>query len=86
MTQNNSKSIISIIFGILSMIMIVPYIGLIFGIVGIIFCTKSIREVKKTREQGKGIAITRGVLSTVGLCIQASVIFLALLGYTAVFY
>jgi len=84
MTQNNSKSIISIIFGILSMI--VPYIGLIFGIVGIIFCTKSIREVKKTREQGKGIAITRGVLSTVGLCIQASVIFLALLGYTAVFY
>lgn len=84
MTQNNSKSIISIIFGILSMI--VPYIGLIFGIVGIIFCTKSIREVKKTREQGKGIAITRGFLSTVGLCIQASVIFLALLGYTAVFY
>jgi len=84
MTQNNSKSIISIIFGILSMI--VPYIGLIFGIVGIIFCTKSIREVKKTREQGKGIAITGGVLSTVGLCIQASVIFLALLGYTAVFY
>ncbi|PFR92602.1 DUF4190 domain-containing protein [Priestia megaterium] len=84
MTQNNSKSIISIIFGILSMI--VPYIGLIFDIVGIIFCTKSIREVKKTREQGKGIAITGGVLSTVGLCIQASVIFLALLGYTAVFY
>jgi len=84
MTQNNSKSIISIIFGVLSMI--VPYIGLIFGIVGIIFCTKSIREVKKTREQGKGIAVTGGVLSTVGLCIQASVLFLALLGYTAVFY
>ncbi|MGR6342472.1 DUF4190 domain-containing protein [Priestia megaterium] len=84
MTQNNSKSIISIIFGVLSMI--VPYIGLIFGIVGIVFCTKSIREVKKTREQGKGIAVTGGVLSTVGLCIQASVLFLALLGYTAVFY
>lgn len=84
MTQNNSKSLISIIFGVLSMI--VPYIGLIFGIVGIFFCTKSIREVKKTREQGKGIAVTGGILSTVGLCIQASVLFLALLGYTAVFY
>ncbi|MFS8602643.1 MULTISPECIES: DUF4190 domain-containing protein [Priestia] len=84
MTQNNSKSLISIIFGVLSMI--VPYIGLIFGIVGIVFCTKSIREVKKTREQGKGIAVTGGILSTVGLCIQASVLFLALLGYTAVFY
>ncbi|TPF19087.1 DUF4190 domain-containing protein [Priestia megaterium] len=66
--------------------MIVPYIGLIFGIVGIVFCTKSIREVKKTREQGKGIAVTGGILSAVGLCIQASVLFLALLGYTAVFY
>ncbi|GMG77012.1 MULTISPECIES: DUF4190 domain-containing protein [Priestia] len=84
MTQNNSKSLISIIFGVLSMI--VPYIGLIFGIVGIVFCTKSIREVKKTREQGKSIAVTGGILSTVGLCIQASVLFLALLGYTAVFY
>ncbi|WP_269091765.1 hypothetical protein [Priestia megaterium] len=41
--------------------------------------------MKKTRERGKGIAVT-GVLSTVGLCIQASVLFLALLGYTAVFY
>jgi len=84
MTQNNSKSFISIIFGVLSLIF--PYIGLIFGIVGIVFCIQSIREVKKTREQGKGIAVTGGVLSTVGLCIQASVIFLALLGYTAVFY
>ena len=84
MTQNNSKSIISIIFGILSMI--VPYIGLIFGVVGIVFCTRSIKEVKKTREGGNGIAVTGGILSTVGLCIQASVLFLALLGYTAVFY
>lgn len=40
---------------------------------------------EKTREQGKGIAVTGGILSTVGLCIQASVLFLALLGYTAVF-
>lgn len=38
MTQNNSKSLISIIFGVLSMI--VPYIGLIFGIVGIVFAPK----------------------------------------------
>ena len=84
MTQNNSKSIISIIFGVLSMI--IPYIGLIFGIVGIVFCALSIKEVKKTRERGKSIAVTGGVLSTVGLCIQASILFLAILGYTAVFY
>lgn len=84
MRQNNSKSIISIIFGVLSMT--IPYIGLIFGIVGIVFCNQSIREVKETKEQGKSIAVTGAVLSTVGLCIQASVLFLALLGYTAVFY
>jgi len=84
MTTNNSKSIISIIFGVLSTI--IPYIGLIFGIVGIVFCIRSIKEVKDTRERGKGIAVTGGILSIVGLCIQASVLFLALLGYTAVFY
>ncbi|MEM4997193.1 DUF4190 domain-containing protein [Priestia sp. SB1] len=84
MTRNNSKSIISILFGVLSMI--VPYIGLIFGVIGIVFCTKSMKEMKSTRERGKSIAVTGGVLSTVGLVIQASVLFLAFLGYTAVFY
>ncbi|KML31458.1 DUF4190 domain-containing protein [Priestia aryabhattai] len=84
MTRNNSKPIISIIFGTLSMI--VPYVGLIFGVVGFFFCTKSMKELKATKERGKGIAVTGGVLSIVGICIQASVLFLAFLGYTAVFY
>lgn len=38
MTRNNSKPIISIIFGTLSMI--VPYVGLIFGVVGFFFAQR----------------------------------------------
>lgn len=44
------------------------------------------KELKATKERGKGIAVTGGVLSIVGICIQASVLFLAFLGYAAVFY
>ncbi|MGG1368587.1 DUF4190 domain-containing protein [Priestia megaterium] len=84
MEKTNSKSIISIILGVLALI--IPYIGIIIGIAGLIFSVQGTKEIKKTQEKGRGFAIAGGFFSVIGICIQAVVLFFAILGYTAVFF
>ena len=65
----NSKSIISLTLGILSIF--IPMIGLVLGIIGIIVSTIALKEMAKTNGIGRGLAISGMICSVVGLITQA---------------
>lgn len=66
--QTNSSSIISLTLGILSIL--IPFIGLILGIAGIVVSRKATKEIAKTNEDGRGLAISGLICSIVGIIIQ----------------
>lgn len=73
----NGKSIAGFVLGILSIV--VPYIGLLFGIIAIILCTLSLKEIRLRYEQGRGLAIAGLVCGIVGTLIYAILIFFLLI-------
>lgn len=83
MVKINNKSIVSLTLGILAII--VPYIGIILGIIGIFISSKSIIEIERSNERGKGLAITGRVCSIVGICFQFLLIILLLLSISVYF-
>lgn len=62
--QISSHAVTALTLGILSIF--IPFVGLILGILGIVFYRKSIQ----TNEQGKGLAIAGFICSIVGLSFQ----------------
>lgn len=80
--KTNGKSIAAMVLGILSIV--VPYIGFIIGIVGIVFSSLSLKEIRKTGEQGRGMAIAGMVCSIIGTVIYAIILFLLVIAF--VFY
>ena len=54
----------TLVLGILSLV--VPYVGFLIGIVGIIFGAISFKELKKSGEQGRGLAIGGLITSILG--------------------
>ncbi len=83
MSEINNKSIVSLTLGILSIIL--PYIGLILGIIGFAISFKSMGEINRLKQRGKGFAISGRVCSLVGICIQIVVISLGVLAYKSLF-
>lgn len=79
----NRKSITSLTLGILSVV--IPYIGLILGIIGIVLSSKSMKELDKINQKGRGLAISGKVCSIVGICIQTLLIILLFLGLASYF-
>lgn len=77
--QTNNNSVISLTLGILSML--IPFIGLILGISGIIFSSKAVKEINTTNANGRGLATAGLICSIVGIILQI----LAILGYIAYF-
>ena len=65
---NNSNSIISLTLGILSIL--IPHIGLILGVIGIVVSRKATKEIVKTDEGGSGLATSGLICSVVGIIIQ----------------
>lgn len=65
---NNSKSVISLTLGILSIL--IPYIGLILGVIGVVVSRKATKEIVKTGEGGNGLATSGLICSVVGIIIQ----------------
>ncbi|WP_313894543.1 DUF4190 domain-containing protein [Psychrobacillus sp.] len=65
---NNSNSVISLTLGILSIL--IPYIGLILGVIGIVVLRKATKEIVKTDEGGRGLATSGLICSIVGIIIQ----------------
>lgn len=78
MEKTNNKSIAALTLGVLSIIL--PYIGLILGIIGIVISSKSIGELDQSNERGRGLAVSGKVCSIVGVCIQTVLILLMILG------
>ena len=71
-TETNSKSIISLIFGILSIL--IPLVGLILGILGIVTSRNATREIAVTNENGKGLAVAGLTCSIIGIGLQVIMI------------
>ena len=76
-TQTNSKSVISLTLGILSIV--IPAIGLILGIIGIVISKKGLKEIEKTNENGKGLATSGFICSIVGIVLHLVWILLAII-------
>lgn len=75
--QTNGKSIASLVLGILSIV--TPFIGLVFGIIAIILSAISLREIRFSDEQGRGLSIAGLICGIVGTLIYAILIFLFIL-------
>ncbi|MGE7921513.1 DUF4190 domain-containing protein [Viridibacillus sp. NPDC093762] len=84
MGETNSKSIVSLVLGILSIFLPLHFIGLILGIIGIILSSKSMKEIDLTSEKGKGLAISGKVCSIIGICVQILLILLIVLSIASV--
>ncbi|NIK12367.1 DUF4190 domain-containing protein [Alkalibacillus almallahensis] len=76
-TKTNSNSVISLTIGILSIL--IPFIGLFLGVFGVVTSRKAIKEIEKNREDGRGLANSGLICSSVGIVIQLFVV----LGYIA---
>ncbi|WP_424766250.1 DUF4190 domain-containing protein [Paenibacillus sp. sgz302251] len=62
--KTNGKAITALVLGVSSIV--IPYIGFFIGIVGIIFGNLSLKEIKRTGEQGRGLGIAGLVCSIIG--------------------
>jgi hypothetical protein len=78
--QTNSNAVISLTLGILSLS--TPYIGLILGIIGIVYAKKAKKEMALTDKTSRGLAHSGFICSVIGLCIQT---FVSLL-FIVIFY
>src|SRR5690625_780155 len=76
-STTNSNAIISLIFGVLSLI--IPFVGFIFGIIGIVTSLKAKKQMKETLQDGDGLATAGLVCSIAGLALQV----LAIIGFIA---
>lgn len=70
--QTNSKSKTSLISGILSIL--IPFFGLILGVIGVVFSSKAKKEMAITAENGKRLATYGLFCSVVGIILQSLVI------------
>lgn len=62
--KTNGKSIATLVLGIVSIV--IPYVGFLPGIVGIILGAMSLKEIKQNGEQGHSMAIGGLVCSIIG--------------------
>lgn len=74
--QSNSKAIVSLIMGVLSLL--IPFIGIVLGILGLIFAAKSKQEMKLTGETGNGLVTAGKVCSIIGIILNVIVILIFL--------
>ena len=66
--ETNSNSIVSLTLGILSIL--IPFLGLILGVIGLVVYRKERKEIYLTGEGGKGLAIAGLICSIVGILMQ----------------
>ena len=66
--ETNKNSIVSLTLGILSIV--IPMIGLVLGILGVVFSRKATKEIVKTNGIGRGLATSGLICSIVGIVIQ----------------
>lgn len=84
MVKTNNKSIAALTLGILSILL--PYIGLILGIIGLVLSSKSIKEINHSNENGRGLAISGKVCSIVGISLHGLLILLMILAISSYYF
>nr|WP_253286687.1 DUF4190 domain-containing protein [Virgibacillus sp. MSJ-26] len=73
--------------GILSLL--IPFIGIITAIIGIVISIISFKEIERKAETGKGLAISGLICSIIGIILQlfiifALIVFLNFVSYSAI--
>lgn len=76
-TQTNNNAVVSLTLGILSIL--IPFIGLVLGIIGVIVSRKATKVMLNTDESGRGLATSGLICSVVGIIIQL----FAVMGFVA---
>jgi hypothetical protein len=71
--QTNSKSVVSLTLGVLSIL--IPFMGLVLGVIGIVVSRKAAKEIAVSNEGGSGLAISGLICSAVGIIIQLFMVF-----------
>ncbi|WP_078379972.1 DUF4190 domain-containing protein [Sutcliffiella halmapala] len=79
--QTNTKAIIGLTLGILSIL--IPFLGLVLAVIGIVLYGMSKREIVQNNENGSGLAVAGLICSIVGIVIQLFMI-LGLVSFYAV--
>ncbi|WP_240376279.1 DUF4190 domain-containing protein [Bacillus piscicola] len=79
----NGKAITSLVLGILSVVCIflIFFLSPLFGIVGLIFGIMAMKEVKRTGQSGRGMAIAGIVCSSTGIMLSLFLIILFVIGF-----
>jgi len=77
--ETNNNSVISLTVGILSLF--IPFLGLILGVIGIVYSRIAFKQINKTNGKGTGLATAGLICSIVGVIIQLFMV----LGYVAFF-
>ncbi|WP_077624482.1 DUF4190 domain-containing protein [Sediminibacillus massiliensis] len=72
--KTNSNAVIALILGILCIV--IPFIGLAFGIAGIIYYRKALNEIEQTNEGGKGFASAGIVCCIAGIILEVIGLFI----------
>lgn len=71
-TTTNGKAITGLILGITGLT--IPYLGFLTAIVGIVFSSLGLKEIKNTQQSGKGLAIAGLVLGIISISLYVIVI------------
>ncbi|MFD9627128.1 DUF4190 domain-containing protein [Peribacillus muralis] len=78
--RSNSKAIVTLILGVLSLL--TPVIGIILGVLGLVFASRSKTEMKLTGETGNGLVTAGKICSVIGIILNV----LAILIFIVFFY
>jgi len=77
--ETNRKAVASMVMGILSLI--IPYVGLILGILAIVYARKASKEIENTGQAGKGFATAGLVTGIIGTALYAIFIIVAVIAF-----
>ncbi|OIJ16544.1 hypothetical protein BKP45_21285 [Anaerobacillus alkalidiazotrophicus] len=80
--KTNSKAVVSLTLGILSIL--IPAMGMLLGIIGIIFSKIAKEEIENTNEAGSGLATSGMVCSIVGAVIQLFLVLVGILSFHSI--
>ncbi|MFZ3579488.1 DUF4190 domain-containing protein [Virgibacillus sp. DJP39] len=75
--ETSSNAIVSLTLGVLSILL--PFIGLVIGVIGVVVSRKATKEISNTNKGGREFAVSGLICSLVGITIQT----LAIVGILA---
>ncbi|WP_160042051.1 MULTISPECIES: DUF4190 domain-containing protein [Paenibacillus] len=79
--KTNGKAIAALVLGILSLM--IPYVGLILGIIAIVLACLSFKEIKQRQEGGRGLAIGGLVCGIIGTALYGIIIVILVIALMA---